>query len=252
MSALAFLIGARRPSRVHRPAIRPLLSLVAGIGAVLTAAPASAQPTVTLSVTNDYRLRGYTLSEGRPAAALDLSYDHSSGLYLGISAIGVLAEGAEPRPLGLQESFGYARRLPSGLTIDAGITNANYTHYAIGRQATRYTEVYLGLLGRGLSSHIFYSPHYLYSGLHSIYGEVDGVLRPADHWRVNWHVGAQRLRSDRYHYAHTYADWRLGLTREFGRTQAQIAVSRGGRGPRPPAERDYGRTAIVATLTHSF
>lgn len=201
---------------------------------------------------SDYRLRGYTLSDGRPVATLDVSYDHPSGFYFGVSALGVLAKGAEPRPLGLQESFGYARRLKSGLTIDAGITNANLTHYAIGQQSARYTEVYVGLLGRGISSHIFYSPHYLYSDLHSIYAELNGVVRPADRWRINWHVGAQALRAGRYDYAKTYADGRLGLTREFGATQAQLAISRGGRGPRPPGERAYGRTAIVATLTHSF
>jgi uncharacterized protein (TIGR02001 family) len=205
-------------------------------------------------VTSDYRLRGYTLSEGRPVATLDLNYDDPSGLYFGVSAIGVLAGGAEPRPLGIQESIGFAKRLKSGLTVDAGVTNANYAHYAMGRHVPGYTEVYVGLLGSGLSSHIFFSPDYLGDGVRSLYGEVNGVLRPADHWRINWHVGAQTLNGGhaRFYRSQSYADLRLALTREFGATQAQIAVSRGGPGPRYSDERTYGRSALVVTLSHAF
>lgn len=203
---------------------------------------------------SDYRLRGYTLSKGRPVATLDLNYDHPSGLYLGVSASGVLARGGEPRPLGIQESIGFAKRLKSGLTVDAGITNANYTNYAIARHAPGYTEVYVGLLGSGFSSHIFFSPNYLGSGVRSFYGEVNGVVRPADHWHLNWHVGAQTLSGHRArsYSSRTFADFRLGLTREFGTTQAQIAVSRGGAGPKASWERSYGRTGLVFTLAHSF
>jgi uncharacterized protein (TIGR02001 family) len=203
---------------------------------------------------NDYRLRGYTLSKGRPVATLDFNYDHPSGLYFGVSAIGVLARGAEPRPLGVQGSIGFAKRLRSGLTVDAGITNANYTDYAVGRHASGYTEAYIGLLGNGISSHIFFSPNYLGDGVRSLYGEVDGVLRPADHWRLNWHVGAQTLSGDHVgaYRSKTHADVRLGLTREFGATQVQIAVTHGGAGPRPSWERSYGRTALVLTMAHAF
>ena len=219
----------------------------------MAAAPAFAQPAITLSVTSDYRLRGYTLSKGRPVAVLSLNYDHPSGLYAGVSAIGVLAKSEGPRFLGIQESIGFAKRLKSGLIIDAGVTDANFTHYAINRPAPGYTEFYLGLLGRNLSSHVFFSPNYINRGVNSYYAEVDGVLRPSDHWRVNWHIGAQALSSGRYYRSQTQLDWRLGLTREFGATQAQIAVSRGGNGlSNPSYDRTYGRTAVVVSVTQAF
>ena len=203
---------------------------------------------------NDYRLRGYTLSKGRPVATLDLSYDHPSGIYIGVSAIGVLAKDDGPRPLGIQESIGFARRLKSGLTVDAGLINANYTDYALASHARGYNEVYVGLLGSGLSSHIFFSPNYLGDGIRSVYGEVNGVVRPADHWRLNWHLGVQDLRGGQpgSRWSQTDADLRFSVTREFGATQAQITVSHGGRGPRKTYERSYGRSALVVTLTQAF
>jgi hypothetical protein len=47
-------------------------------------------------------------------------------------------------------------------------------------------------------------------------------------------------------------DGRLALTREFGATQAQVAVSRGGLGLSRPGESSYGRTALVISVIHTF
>ena len=248
----ASLTGARWPSRVGRSAVRLALSLLAGIGAVVVAAPAFAQPAITLSVLSDYRLRGYTFSQGRPIATLSVNYDHPSGLYAGVSATGVLAHSGKPRFLALQESVGFAKRLKSGLTFDAGVTNADFSHYAFELHTEGYTDFYIGLLGKNISSHVFFSPNYINSGVTSLYAEVNGVLIPTDRWRVNWHVGAQELSSGRFYRSRTQFDWRLSLTREFGTTQAQIAVSRGGRGLRYPYVSTYGRTAVVVAITQAF
>jgi uncharacterized protein (TIGR02001 family) len=248
------LAGAPQSGKKRRTALHFSVRFLGVLYTLMLSSPGWTQPSVSLSLLSDYRLRGYTLSKGRPVAAVALNYDHPSGLYLGVSATGVLTRSEGARFLGLQESVGFAKRLKSGVTIDAGITNTNFTHYAIERHSPGYTEVYLGLIGKRLSSHIFFSPTYIDNGLRSVFGEIDGVLSPGEGWRINWHIGAQALNSEResYYRSQVQLDGRLALTREFGRTQAQVAVSRGGLGLRRPDERAYGRTAIVFSVSHTF
>ena len=52
----------------------------------LVASPAAAQVGVSASLLTDYLYRGVSLSDGRPAASLTLSYDHPSGAYGGLTA----------------------------------------------------------------------------------------------------------------------------------------------------------------------
>ena len=250
MTAPAPRVEARWSSRSDRSGITLALKLLVGICLVAPATPAAAQAGVSISLLSDYRFRGYSYSQGRPIAAINFSYDRADGLYMGLSASGVLTRSDGVSLLGLQENVGFAKRLKSGLTVDAGFTNANYTRYSNGVRAFGYAEVYVGLLGKHVASHVYFSPNYITSGTRSIYAEVDGVVRPAPHWRFNWHVGGQALRSERRH--RNQFDWRIGLTREIGSTDVQLAVSRGERRVPAQSERRPDRTAVVVAVTHAF
>lgn len=60
-----------------------LLQLAIALAASLAASPASAvDVTAKMTAVSDYRYRGITLSDGRPAAQGELSISHDSGLYL--------------------------------------------------------------------------------------------------------------------------------------------------------------------------
>lgn len=196
------------------------------------AAPAAAEVGATVSVFSDARFRGYSLSQGRPVAVLDLAYDDGSGFYLDASGTGVFRRDGHAAPLGLQLNAGYAKRLRSGTILDFGITNSTYSHYSLGEAARSYTEVYAGISSGGLSSRIFLSPHYSETGLWTAYGEVNGTISPARKWSIDGHVGMLvpiRTPSGGERYRSAF-DWRLGVTRELGPVSLHASWNEGARG----------------------
>lgn len=210
------------------------------------AAPAYAGTGATISVFNDLRFRGISLSEGRPVGIFDLAYDNPSGLYADAAASGVFSGGNEPAPLGLQLSGGYAKQLKSGTTIDFGLTHSSYSRYSTGQRGRAYTEVYAGVARGAFSSRIFLSPHYSVSGRWTAYGEINGSFSPATDWTLNGHVGTlvplrtpagQRYRED--------FDWRVGVSRALGRLSLHAAWSDGGPSQDHYGGRAHGRSALV-------
>ena len=202
-----------------------------------------------MSVFSDLRFRGYSLSEARPVAILDFAYDDPSGLYAGGAASGVLREGGDPAPLGLQLSGGYAKQLRSGTTLDFGITHSSYSHYSSGSGsgAQSYTELYAGVARGRLSSRIFLSPHYFESGRWTAYGEVNGSVSPTRKWTIDGHAGVfVPLRN--YSSLESYRaqfDWRVGVSRELGPLSLHAAWSDGTPGHDYYRGHTHSRSAIV-------
>lgn len=231
-------MGGRR----HRLAVLTCL-LIAGL-----TTPAAAELGASLSVQSDARFRGYTLSRGRPTASLTLSYDGPGGFYLGGSASAVAAH-AGPEFLGIEGDIGFARRLGSGVSLDVGAQHYRYSEYYSAGRSTTYTELYVGLVGRNVSSHIYYSPNYF--GLHfaTVYGEIDGVAPVTDKWRINAHIGAL-VRTDGQ--ARPGYDWRLGVAGDIRPFELQLAVSGGGPMPQYYGNRAHRREAVTAAISYLF
>lgn len=216
------------------------------------AAPLSARAAVGASLTaeSDYRFRGVSLSDDRPVATLDVAADFANGVYLGASALGVWTAHSGFKALGLQEYVGYARRLNPDLTGDVGFTNANYTDAYIGGAAARNQEIYVGLSGHGIAGRLFYSPNYFNLGYPTLYGELNGVVRPRPRWRLSGHVGVltrvDDRGGDRAHF-----DWRLGVAREFDALTLEAAVTGSNGGDE---DHDHARsdTAAVVALSWAF
>lgn len=204
------------------------VSLFLAAGSI--AVPAAADIGATVSFFSDERFRGYSLSDGRPVAVLDLAYDDPSGFYADASGTGVFRNG-HPSPLGLEVNAGYAKRLKSGTSLDFGVTNSTYSHYFKSHAARSYSEIYAGISRGGLSSRIFLSPHYSESGLWTAYGEVNGSFSPARNWSLDGHAGMllplkTPRGGERYR---TAFDWRLGVSRALGRVSLHLAWVEGER-----------------------
>lgn len=225
-----------------------------GLAMLWCVTPAAAQLAGSVSIQSDDRFRGRSLSEGRPVATLDLSYDTAAGFYLGgeVTAVATRHEGA--RVLGFQENAGYAWKTKAGPVIDLGVANASYTEYFSGGYSADYTELYAGLITGPIASHIHFSPNYFRHGVSTVYLETDGVARIASRWRLNGHVGAlvqtggpSTSMARRSHY-----DWRVGIAHQIGRFNLQASWSGGG------PDRDYyagdthSRDALVFGLTWAF
>lgn len=210
------------------------------------AAPAAADVGAVISLFSDERFRGYSLSEGRPVAVLDLAYDDPSGFYVDASGTGVLQSG-HPSPLGLELNGGYAKRLKSETTLDFGVTSSTYSHYSRSKAAKSYAEIYAGISRGGLSSRIFFSPHYFESGLWTAYGEVNGSFSPAHKWGLDGHVGMLlplKTPSGNERYRAAF-DWRLGVTRELGPLSLHLSWNEGERGRAYYGDRSRSGRAIV-------
>ena len=225
-------------------------SLLAFAGSLIFAhTPARAEAGATVSVFSDLRFRGYSLSEGRPVAILDFAYDDPSCFYAGAAASGVLRQGSNPAPLGIQVSGGYAKQLRSGTTLDFGITHSSYSKHSngSGNGGQSYTELYAGVARGRLSSRIFLSPHYFESGRWTAYGEINGSISPARKWTIDGHAGMLvPLRN--YSSADSYRaqfDWRIGLSRELGRLSLHAAWSDGAPGRDYYRGHTHSRSAIV-------
>jgi len=191
-------------------------SVAGGLAAAGLAAPAFAQVAIEAALQTDYRVRGYSVTDGDPAASLSLSYDDPSGLYLGGSVIGTVRDG-EPYFAGVQGSIGYAVRLTPNLSFDVG---ASKTQYFTGYGSTQdydYSEVYVGLALPNVSARLSYSPDYFFNHTQTLYGEIDAGFEPATDWFLSAHAGMlTHLDTPPVFVAEQTFDWRIGASRQFG------------------------------------
>lgn len=187
--------------------------------------PASAQVAIEAALQTDYRVRGYSISDGEPAASLSVSYDDPSGVYLGGSTVGTIRDG-EAELLGIQGNLGYAVRLSPAVSIDGGISRTQYFYgYGTSRNYD-FTEVYLGLALPDVSARVSYSPDYYRNDTPTIYAELDSGFEPAPDWFLSAHVGALTYLDRRpFYLPRTRYDWRLGASRQFGRYGLHFDVS---------------------------
>jgi len=235
-----------------------LLSWTAALALTGLASPAAAQVAVELGLQSDYRYRGFTLSDEQPVGSVTLSYDDPSGLYAGGMVVGTIDDG-EPQLVAAQASLGYATRLTPDLSIDGGLSRTEYSAYAYGHNV-HYTEVYLGLATRNLTTRVRYSPDYLRSDWETLYVELDGGLEVAPAWFVSAHVGQLTYLGDigPYLVRHNW-DWRLGGSRQLGPWGVSLELSgRAANAPSVyamPGARDRLQThgtALVFGVTRTF
>jgi uncharacterized protein (TIGR02001 family) len=217
-----------------------------------------AQVTAEAGLQNDYRYRGYSLTDGNPVATVTLGYDDPSGVYAGGNLVGTFDDG-EPELVAAQGTLGYAARVSPELSIDAGVSRTEYGAYVFG-DAVHYTEVYLGLATRNVATRVRYSPDYYRSDWETLYVEIDGGLEVAPDWFVDAHAGQLTYLGEigPYLVRHTY-DWRLGGSRTLGPYAIHLEVS-GRIAERPPALVAAGAdnrlrtagTAVVFGVTRVF
>jgi uncharacterized protein (TIGR02001 family) len=248
--------GSTAGSRRRGADARRLAALAAAsILSSFLAIPAAAQVNGSVDVESDYRLRGYSLSAGRPVATAQIGYDDASGIYLNLSATGVLDRNDDPLFLGVQGNIGYVRRLTSKLSIDGGVLRSQYRAPDPTTRSHNYTDFYLGLAADPISARIYYSPDYYRPDVSTLYAEVEGTIRPAKDWRINGHVGSLiYLTTPEPYFPGREAryDWRIGLSRRFGNVDLHAAVSGGGPGKEYYSGGLHDKTALTAGASWSF
>jgi uncharacterized protein (TIGR02001 family) len=229
-----------------------LRALLVGATIAACGSSATAQMSAAATIVSDDRFRGYSLSDSRPAAILDLSYDDPSGVYGTLSGSLVASRYQGVQPLGVLLNAGYAKRLKTGLTVDAGVTHSRYSKYSNRAGDTSYTEVYAGLSGKLLTGRIYISPDYLERG--SVYGEINSSVPLGRNLSLSGHAGLL-IPLSQSAYDEGYGkdfDWRFGIRRQLGAVSLQAAWT----AVRPAHDlyrcRYHHRDALVLSLTYAL
>ena len=218
---------------------------------LFVAAPAAAQLAGSVGIESDYRLRGYSLTNGDPALTAQISYDHRSGAYLNVSALTKI--GGDTRFLGVIAGAGYAKRVNDRVTLDGGVLRYQIRAASPGQPGFKYSEVYAGAYVGRVSGRISYSPDYRGFGVPTLYPEIEAGVEPASNWRLSGHVGLLTYLTARngYRSGQAESDWRVTAARQLGKFEVHAAVSGGG----PSnyyAYRVYKKVAVTAGASISF
>ena len=157
-----------------------------------------------------------------------------------------------PRLLRSVQYLGYAHRLRSGISLDAGVINRIYSGYATVEYARRFAELYVGVVARRASARLSYSPNYDGHAHSATYAEADALLFDRGAWSLTAHVGVLAPPSYTLHYyrrpQRLELDGRLGVTRRFGRLGVSATLVGGG----PDEENRRIQGSIVLAATRHF
>jgi uncharacterized protein (TIGR02001 family) len=165
---------------------RRCADVASGLLLALVASAAQAQWSGSAAVMSDYRYRGLSLTNDEPAAQLGVVYDDPRDWYAGALATTALARcGHECGGVQVDSYAGYASRLPSGATLDAG---GNF-RFSTGSQAYSFAELYLGLNYFDTTARVNFSPRYFGQDTRSAYVELAQSLKIHDRVRLLGHVG---------------------------------------------------------------
>lgn len=128
--------------------------------------------TGSATLVSDYRFRGLSLSDERPAAQAVLSYDHESGAYAGAFASTVKVATEQASGIQALGYFGYAERR-AGLSWDIGVA---YSHFS-KPSGYSYAEYHVGMAGTDWSARLSYAPRYFGQSNSTLYAEINATPR---------------------------------------------------------------------------
>jgi uncharacterized protein (TIGR02001 family) len=241
------------------------LTLVSAL-ALAAAGTASAAGTLTgnFTLASDYLFRGLSQTNRRPAVQAGVEYDGDGGGYLGgwASNVSWLSDGSTPsQPVSssveLDAWAGWRGSLGGDWRYDAGLYGYAYPgSYPRGYTRPHTLEGYAALGWKTLTlkySSTFGNLFGVPDSRHSGYLDLGWSQPLAAAWRFDAHVGRQRVA---HHGDAAYTDWKLGVSRAFGRgwtatlgwydTDARRDVYTNAEG------HDLGRATLVFTLGRAF
>lgn len=194
---------------------------------VLAAGSASAQWTGAIGVASDYRHRGVSFSDRRPAAQGSIAYDHASGLFAGAQATTVRIG---PPTAGTNLEFlvygGFAKNA-GPVSLEAGVLRYDYS----GTQRVQeygYGEMFVGITHGGLSAKVFRSNvHYENRG-GSWYGQVAYAGALSDDVQFFLQAGTLWLAASDHGYPSPsvrHSDARIGIQTLWRGFQFELALA---------------------------
>jgi uncharacterized protein (TIGR02001 family) len=187
--------------------------------------PVRAQTGATLGLTSEYTLRGLSLSDGRPVAQLRIDHDTESGWYWGASGSPARLRASPATALAIAYG-GHARRLASGLAVDAGISRSVF----VRDSRFSYSEVYAGISADNASARLSLSPDYYGAG-RTVYAEINGAHPLGGRMRLTAHAGLLHWLRSNGGPARDRIDLRVAITADIGDGSVEFGLQARQRDP---------------------
>lgn len=231
------------------------VGLACAVALLATATSAHAQLTGHLALLTDYRFRGESLSDNRPAVQAGIAYDHFSGLFLGALASNVRVD---PTVSGLGGEIygGYAHPLGARGSWDVGAVTYVFPHPSSG-PGYDYTELFVGAGFESFSGRLYYSNDYFNFGARAMYAELNGSHPLGHGLMLLGHIGyldhgVPRIASVETS-SHAYLDFKAGVGFGLQSFNLELAVI-GSTANRAncPAGTGHCDTTAVFSISRSF
>jgi uncharacterized protein (TIGR02001 family) len=216
----------------------------------LSASDLLAQLGGSVTLVSDYRYRGVTWSDDRPALQGSIAYDDPSGFYAGAFASSVQFP-TRSGDLQISGYGGFAQRFDSRLSWEAG---GQYTSFARDNYYN-YGEVFAGLAFDNLHGRIYYAPRYMGFNTESVYGELNLQQPLFERVYMIAHAGLVSAANPYAYGPYDRRRWdvRLGAGTDWQGFALQLTwVNRASsRGEYEPSANE-DRTAFVLSVSRSF
>lgn len=262
-------------------AISPLTSVFAEESPANSNATAEPGPlTANITLTNDYRYRGISQSNFLPAIQGGFDYAHSSGFYIGnwnssinwISDAASLGSKSASAPIEMDFYAGYKHDWSTGFIADIGVLQYYYpTSGSTGFiQNPNTTELYLAqnFTFNAITGYLKFS-----YAVTPIFGTPNSSGSNYTDLTVNYDTGVWGLSLNAhagYQYVagnlvdssasnnsiFSYADWKLGITKDFGYgltgSMAYVGTNAKNYAYVNPKGTNLGRDGFLISLTKTF
>jgi len=214
------------------------------------------------AVVSDYRFRGYSQTDFRPAPQVGFDLTHTSGFYLGNWNSSVSDQVFNDGVLEMDVYGGWRGDIGGGLGLDVGVLEYLYPGSTSPKNSNyNNTDLYVGLSYGGYSLKFSYTPTDFFSlpdSKNTWY--VDGTANwdLGSGWGVTAHVGYQKLYgnarfgADGGEYS-GIVDYKLGVTKDLngwllglsavGTDHEKYIITNHG---------NAGRFGVVASIGHNF
>ena len=181
---------------------------------LLWACACRAQVAGSVGVVSDYRYRGVSLSDDRPALQLSIDRDFAGGTYAGLMLSSVrLRDHA-----GIQwlPYAGIARER-GGLRWEAGVQ-----YHGFSTRGLDFVQWFAGVGGERVQARLHHAPLYFGSGP-AWYFEVDAQQPLSAHWRLLGHAGALHVHDEDPDERSFRPDVRVGVAAAWRAVDVQLA-----------------------------
>jgi uncharacterized protein (TIGR02001 family) len=232
-------------ARLRRAAARTLPTAIG----LLAAQAAYAQLSTSVALTSEYSERGVSLSKGRPAAQLSLAWDAPQGWFAGAMAAPRLTLDERRGVTQLVAYGGFAQRLASGLSWEAGVSSNSF----LRAHEYDYREVFAGLASDHLNARLYVAPAYYGEGGRTAYVELNGFHPLRERIKLAGHIGWLHGLRGPIAELRDRIDLRLAIELDVGACNvnlawlARTAVGSGAANDRAPSPR-----AVALSATYSF